>query len=119
MKTQLPDFEGKVCSVVGQNEDSGQLIRSSRFETQGGRLFLVGTVPEDASRDNWMEDLPCAIAWDTVQDYVVFDSMSDYLNRLHSRKRRWKGSNPTVQRTRAHRFGKSRDDITSAADSGR
>ena len=108
-----------MVSVVCQNEDTGQLIRSPQFESQGGRLFLVGTVPEDASQDNWMEDLPCAIAWDTVQDYVVFDSMSDYLTRLRSRKRRWKRSNPTVQRTRAHRFGKSRDDMPSATDSVR
>ena|ERR1035441_5131718 len=119
MKTQLPDFEGKVVSVVCKNEDTGQLIRSPKFEGQGGRLFLVGTVPEDASQDNWMEDLPCAIAWDTVQDYVIFDSMSDYLTRLHSRKRRWKRSNKTVQRTRASCFAKGRDGTSSAAGSGR
>jgi hypothetical protein len=109
MKAKLPKFDGKVVSVVCVNEDTGQLIRSPRFENQGGRLFIVGTVPEDASQDNWMEDLPCAIAWDTVQDYVIFDSMEDYLNRLNSRRKRWKRSNKPAQRTRASRFAKGRD----------
>ena len=119
MKEKLPDFDGKVVSVVCVNEDTGQLIRSPRFERQGGRLFIVGAVPEDASQDNWMEDLPCAIAWDTVQDYVVFESMKDYLTRLRSRRRRWKRSNKTPQRTRASRFAKGRDGTASVAGSGR
>ena len=115
MKAKLPEFDGKVVSVVCANEDTGQLIRSPHFEDQCGRVFIVGTVPEDASQDNWMEDLPCAIAWDTVQDYVVFDSMDDYLSRLRSRRRRWKRSNKPVQRTRNRRFAKGRDGSPSAA----
>src|ERR1044071_2359643 len=119
MKQNLPDFDGKVVSVVCKNEDTGQLIRSPRFQKQGGRLFIVGTVPEDASQDNWMEALPCAIAWDTVQDYVIFESMADYLTRLHSRRKRWKSSNKTVQRTRPSRFAKGRAGTSQAAGLGR
>ena len=84
---RLPRFKNKVISVVCENEDTGQLISNPTFERQGGRLFLVGTVPPDASQDNWMEDLTTAIAWDTVQDYVVFASMDDYQKRLHTVKR--------------------------------
>ncbi len=90
MKKQLPRLAGKVLSVLCAGEDTGQLISNPSFEEQGGRLFLVGTVPKDASRDNWMEGLPCAIAWDTVQDYVIFASMDDYLTRLHAPRRRVK-----------------------------
>jgi hypothetical protein len=89
MKPTIPRFDGKVVSVVCENEDTGQLIYSPKFEDQGGRLFIVGTVPNESSRDNWMEGLTTAIAWDTVQDYVVFESMEDYTTRLKSRKRRW------------------------------
>ena len=119
MKAELPDFEGKVVSVVCTNEDTGQLIRSPEFKMQGGRLFMVGTVPEDASQDNWMENLPCAIAWDTVQDYVIFVSMADYLTRLHSRRRKWKRFIKPVQRTRVRRFAKERDGMSSASASRR
>ena len=86
MKTRLPNFRNRVVSVVCENEDTGQLILNPAFQLQGGRVFLVGTVPPDASQDNWMEGLTTAIAWDTVQDYVVFDSMSDFLTRLNSQR---------------------------------
>lgn len=88
MKRRLPQFAGKVLSVVCAGEDTGQLISNPAFEEQGERLFLVGVVPKDSSRDNWMEGLPCAVAWETVQDYVVFASMDDYLTRLHPSRRR-------------------------------
>jgi hypothetical protein len=95
MKTKTPRFDGKVVSVVCENEDTGQLIFSPTFEYQGGRLFIVGTVPSESSHDNWMEGLTTAIAWDTVQDYVVFESMADFIERLKSKKRRWAAKKPT------------------------
>ena len=51
---------------------------------------MVGAVPKKASQDDWMEGLPCAIAWDTVQDYVVFQSIDDYLTRLENGPRKKK-----------------------------
>jgi hypothetical protein len=88
MKSRLPSFANCVLSVVCVGEDTGQLIANAAWETQGGRLFLVGTVPKKASQDDWMEGLSCAIAWDTVQDYVVFQSIDDYLTRLESGPRK-------------------------------
>ena len=69
---------------------------------------MVGIVPKESSRDNWMEGLPCAIAWDTVQDYVIFASMDDYLTRLRAPQRRWPGPNKTVQRTVVSRLTRSK-----------
>jgi len=54
---------------------------------------MVGIVPKESSRDNWMEGLPCAIAWDTVQDYVIFASMDDYLAKLRAPRKRWPSPN--------------------------
>jgi hypothetical protein len=93
MKSYLPSFAGKVLSVICEHADSSQILADSRFEIQGDRLFLVGTVPKQSSRNNWMEGLPSAIAWETVQDYVIFDSIDDYLDRLkttHGRKKKKK-----------------------------
>jgi hypothetical protein len=90
MKSHLPSFAGKVLSVLCQYEDTSQLIADPKFDIQGDRLFLVGTVPKKSSQDNWMEGLPCAIAWATVQDYVIFDSIEDYLTRLNSKPRKSK-----------------------------
>ena len=80
---------------------------------------MVGIVPKESSRDNWMEGLPCAIAWDTVQDYVNFASMDDYLTRLRAPQRRWPGPNKTVQRTGASRSAQGAKRTSSAAGSRR
>lgn len=93
MKKRLPQLAGKVLSVLCTGEDTGQLIYDPFFQDQGGRLFMVGIVPKEASRDNWMEGLLCAIAWDTVQDYVIFASMDDYLTRLKAPAKRWPSPN--------------------------
>ena len=101
---KIPIFKNKIVSVVCENEDTGQLIFNPKFEKQGNRLFLVGTVPPDSSQDNWMEGLVTAIAWDTVQDYVVFDSMDDFLTRLHKQKKKKPNkriSNPPRNRIKA------------------
>jgi len=52
MKSRLPQFAGKVLSVLCAGEDTGQLIYDPSFEEQGGRLFMVGIVPKESSRDN-------------------------------------------------------------------
>jgi hypothetical protein len=82
MKSYLPTFTGKILSVLSANEDTSQIIADAKLEIQGGRLFLVGTVPKGGSRVDWMLGLRSAIAWDMVQDYVVFDSLEDYQKRL-------------------------------------
>jgi len=98
MKSRLSSFANRILSVLCIGEDTGQLIANPVWETQGGRLFLVGTVPKKASQDNWMEVLPCAIAWDTVQDHVVFQSINDYLTRLENGPKK-KGSAEKAGRT--------------------
>ena len=93
MNSYLPSFSGKVLSVLSANEDTSQLIADPKFEIQGERLFLVGTVPQGSSPNDWMIGLSCAIAWDMVQDYVIFDSIEDYLTRFeltHSKHKRKK-----------------------------
>ncbi len=81
-KTGLPDFTKKVVSVSIAGEDDGRCLEHPRWETQGGRLFLVGTVPRGGSRSNWCGGIPSAVAWDAVTDYLVFDSAEHYLERV-------------------------------------
>lgn len=93
LKDELPNFEGRVLSVLCQHENTSQLLADVVFKKYAGRVFLVGNVPEQASQDNWTANLPSAIAWDSVQDYVIFDSVSDYqkrLNRKPKKKRKQK-----------------------------
>jgi hypothetical protein len=81
-KAGLPDFTNKVVSVSIAGEDDGRCLECPRWETQGGRLFLVGAVPPGASKNDWCGGIPSAVAWDQVTDYLVFDSAEHYLECL-------------------------------------
>jgi hypothetical protein len=80
-KTRVPDFTNKLVSVCIATDDYGYAMISPRLETQGGRLFLVGTVPRGASNRDWAEGAVRAVAWDQVTEYLVFDSIKDYRKR--------------------------------------
>src|SRR5438477_13159369 len=81
-KSYLPDFSGKVVSISIAGEDSGRCVEHPRWEIQGGRLFLVGTVPLGGSTNEWCAGIRSAGAWDQVTDYLIFDSAKLYLERL-------------------------------------
>jgi len=82
MKTIVPNFKDKVLYLVLTGRDSSRAIANPRFELQCGRLFLVGTSPPDASDKNWVTGLQYAVAWDSIMDYIVFDSLAEYRRRL-------------------------------------
>jgi hypothetical protein len=84
MKNTIPNFKGKVLSVALSGTSWTRAIQDPRFELQCGRLFLVGTSPKEASTKNWVAGSRYAVAWDSVMDYAVFDSLDEYLERLHT-----------------------------------
>ena len=88
MKSSLPDFSQKLVSLSFASSEASQCIEHPRWETQGGRLFLVGTVPRGGSARDWCEGIVSAVAWDQVSDYLVFDSVKDYRARLKIHQKR-------------------------------
>ncbi|MCO7224747.1 hypothetical protein [Pleionea sp. CnH1-48] len=74
------DFEGKVVSFGTESENLA--IKNISFEKQFGRIFVVGEVPAGATNNDWAAGRPCAIAWDLIQDYMVFDSEDQYSEAL-------------------------------------
>jgi hypothetical protein len=90
MKNILPDFSNKAVSVVLVGEEVSRLIVSPRFDRQAGRVFLVGKSPVGASKKDWLAGLEEALAWDQVQEYVVFESAKDFFKRLKTWSRREK-----------------------------
>lgn len=82
MKKSLPDFSTKIVSFGISGDEHSYAIESPRFETQAGRLFLVGTVLPGGSTRNWSQGVVSAVTWDQVTDYLVFDSATDYQRRL-------------------------------------
>jgi hypothetical protein len=77
-KTAPPDFTKKVVQVSLVGDNHCYAIDSPRFAIQSGRLFLVGVVPHGGTSSNWSEGATCAVAWDKVTDYLVFESAKHY-----------------------------------------
>lgn len=74
------DFTGKVVSF-STAEDSLAMV-DAKFMTQENRLFIVGVIPKGATKNDWAEGRPCAISWDAVTDYMVFDSEDQYVELI-------------------------------------
>lgn len=73
-------FTGKIVSF-GQSDDV-LAVRFLRFEWQHGRLFVTGEIPKGTTSNDWAERRPCAVAWDQVTDYMVFDSEEQYVEAM-------------------------------------
>src|SRR6266536_257905 len=93
---QLPEFSGKLVLVYFKGSGAsaaavGHFIHSPTFKMQGGRLFLVGTLAT-VDGQGW-NGAHTAIAWDSIEKYVVLDSMADHNARLSGpqkqQKRGW------------------------------
>ncbi|MEP3248084.1 MAG: hypothetical protein ABJN40_05800 [Sneathiella sp.] len=80
MDIKNADFDGKVVSF-GSVDDT-LAIKNIRFEYQNDRLFVLGIVPEGATDNDWAVNRPCAIAWDSVTDYMIFDSEAQYVELM-------------------------------------
>jgi hypothetical protein len=88
MKKPLPDFTRKLVSVSLKGAEDSCAIDRPHWEAQGGRLFLVGTVPRGGSTRDWCEGIVSAVAWDQVTDYLIFDSADHYRKQLAVYERR-------------------------------
>ena len=79
----LPDFSGKVVTFYCVNEppEGAVALISPNFAKQGGRLFVLGRLaPDQVGR--WDDGLQSAVAWDQVNNYVIFQSLDDYRTRV-------------------------------------
>ena len=57
-------------------------LLNPHFEIQGGRLFIIGTVPLGSTKSDWCANHLGAVAWDRVTDYFLFDSLEDYTKAI-------------------------------------
>ena len=85
METRMlfPDFADKIVLIylMRRSPDDGGLLERAVFEDQGGRAVLVGDFAEGASANDWVAGGRTALAWDSAQQYVIFDSMADDMAR--------------------------------------
>src|SRR4051812_37775878 len=83
-RSLYPEFQGKTVVVyVHSRPGVPTALHECRFDVQGGRLFLSGVaVSGPQTLKEWTEGLRRSIAWDAVEEYLVFDSTEAYLARI-------------------------------------
>ncbi len=81
----LPDFTGKAVTFycAGLASDFAITLDSPTFELQAGRMFAVGNVVPSGSED-WTAGAQVAVGWDHVAEYIVFESASDFAQRIQA-----------------------------------
>jgi len=93
--TNLPDFSGKCLSITLKDSKYNHDLIDPFLEYQGDKLFIIGTIPKGATDSNWTKNKIGAVAWDSVEEYIVFDSFEDYKKAInisdkHDKKRKKK-----------------------------
>ena len=81
IRASLPNFNGKVVLVyhVGSRDPQiSSVVVNPEFEFQGGRLFLCGEPAPGDTPNDWITGCRLCLAWDTVEAYVVFESIADH-----------------------------------------
>jgi hypothetical protein len=81
--SDFPEFDGKCLLIYSTNNVASHsvLVENARFETQAGRLFIVGNGANIGGHANWTRGIPVCIAWDQIESYYVFDSAEQHRQR--------------------------------------
>jgi hypothetical protein len=82
--SERPAFKGKTVVVSSRNRSlmAPLVLTDCTFVVVGNRLFLVGTsLAPDRSRTEWSDGVRHRIAWDAVEEYLLFDSVEEYYDR--------------------------------------
>jgi hypothetical protein len=78
MKMKIENmFNNKIVSLSTSADDS-MTIKEASFELIHDRLFIVGQISKESTTNDWAFGRPCAIAWSSVIDFMVFDTESQY-----------------------------------------
>jgi hypothetical protein len=79
----FPDLRDKVVLVYIRNRplDDYVVLERAHFEIQGGRGFVVGRIAEGTTTNDWAAGVPTALSWESVEQYLIFDTLEDYFAR--------------------------------------
>jgi hypothetical protein len=82
----VPDFRGKVVVLYcrGRTLKYPVVLSDCCFEVQVGRVFLLGKDQPRGRFHGWTDGLRRGVAWESVEEYLVFESLEEYLARLQS-----------------------------------
>lgn len=80
----FPDLTQKIVLVYLSNRSSEDsvVIENPIFQVQGDKIFLVGRIAEGTTPNDWASGVATAICWESIEQYMVFDSLQDYMDRV-------------------------------------
>jgi hypothetical protein len=81
---RFPDLSDKIVLIylTNQCDEHNVVLERPHFEQQGDKLFIVGVFAEGTTANDWATGIHTAVAWDHVEQYLVFDSLEDYFYRI-------------------------------------
>ncbi len=79
-ESKFPDFTNKVISF--SSDESTLALFNPQFKNLADRLFVVGLIPKDGTTNDWAEGRNAAIAWDSISDFIEFESQEQYSELL-------------------------------------
>lgn len=81
-RADLPDYESCVLSLHLRGSDGAVRMVAPGWQLIGGRLFLVGRTADSLGRVDALAGCENAVAWDQVDDFLIFKSVDEYQRRL-------------------------------------
>jgi hypothetical protein len=91
----FPDFRGKVVAFYTlASKRNHHFFVDPVLVVQGGRLFVTGTIP---ALGHWTDGQTAAVAWESVEDYLVYDSVEDYKARCAAYKSKGEKEGKTTE----------------------
>lgn len=86
LETNAPSrLRGKTMAVFARHrpQSAPVVLSDCILEERGGRLFLVGaSLAAEQSAQDWTSGARRAIAWDAIEEYLLFDTPDDYYARV-------------------------------------
>ncbi len=84
IELRFPDLSEKVVLIylIGRAIEDAVVLENARFEVQGAKTFIVGEFSEGTTANDWVSGIRTAISWDSVEQYLIFDSLEDYFARV-------------------------------------
>ena len=76
------DLSNKIVFIYKVNSQNDISLQDPTFEMHNGKLFLVGEVPDGGSANDWLSGLKVYVAWDQVEEFIIFDSIKECHARL-------------------------------------
>ena len=80
----VTDFSGKIILLYlsDRPDEHNVVLQNAVLQDLGGKVFIVGEFAESTSANDWAAGIRTAVAWDRVEQYLVFDSIEEYFSRI-------------------------------------